>query len=47
LDPLEFEDAGVGGVRVPDRRGVGEKGADNGLIGVEHGLLLVTPGGAS
>ena len=47
LDSLEFGDVGEGGVRKPNWGSVGENGADEGFVGLEHCLLLVSPGGTS
>ena len=47
LDSLEFGNIGLGGIRKPNRGSIGENGTDEGFKGLEHCLLLVSPGCAS
>ena len=47
LDPLELEDSRGGRVGEPDGGGVGEKGADEGLVGDEDGATVLAPVAAS
>jgi len=47
LDSLEFGNVGGGGIRKPNRGSIGENGTDEGFKGLEHCLLLVSPGCAS
>ena len=47
LDSLEFGNVGGGGIRKPNRGSIGENGTDKGFKGLEHCLLLVSPGCAS
>ena len=43
LNPLELEDSRVGRVGEPDGGGIGEKGADEGLVGEENGAGVLAP----
>jgi len=47
LEDLEFVNVVFGGVREPNRAGIGGDGAEEGVVGGEEGLLLVAPFGAS
>jgi hypothetical protein len=47
LEDLEFVNVVFGGVREPNRTGIGGDGAEEGVVGGEEGLLLVAPFGAS
>ena len=47
LDLLEFDYSRVGDIGEPDGSSVVEKGADEGFVGDEEGLLLLAPGGTS
>ena len=47
MEDLEFFDVGFGGIRKPDRGGIGDYRADEGTVGVKEGFFLVAPGGAS
>ena len=43
LNYLKFVDGALTGVWKPDRRCIGEEGADEGLKGDQKGLLLLAP----
>ena len=47
LEDLEFVNVVFGGVRKPDRTGIGGDRAEEGVVSGEEGLLLVAPFGAS
>ena len=47
LDGLEFGNIGGGGIRKPNRSSIGEYRTNEGFKGLEHCLLLVSPGCAS
>ncbi len=47
LDGLEFGIVGGGAIRKPNRGSIGKNGTDKGFKGLEHCLLLVSPGCAS
>ncbi len=44
LDDFEFGDFGGGSIRKPNRCSIGENRTDEGIVGLEHCLLLVSPG---
>ena len=47
LDSLEFGNIGGGGNRKPNRGSICENRTNEGFVGLEHSLLLVSPGCAS
>jgi hypothetical protein len=47
LDSLEFGNIGGGGIRKPNRGSICENRTNEGFVGLEHSLLLVSPGCAS
>ena len=47
LEDLEFAYVIIGGVRKPDRKGIGGNRTEEGVVGGEESLFLVAPFGAS
>ena len=47
LEDLEFANVIIGGVRKPDRTGIGGNRTEEGVVGGKESLFLVAPSGAS